>query len=189
MLSGFSSHVKSEHPVWIEELTDDPEMEEPVRSAGFKGNKGKWSCRMLLYVLHCADKTQWWIICHVSVWLDVFVVSNVLNRNHSRIYPPCPWPPSNQIPWGDCAQCPEGQSSVATEPPLPWSRGEAWGTGDGSSQNRDWVGWGGSLDQSQGTLTQKCCLQLKPQFQRVQVLGLPKGALECKTAALSGDRG
>lgn len=35
--------------------------------------------------------------------------------------------------------------------------------------------WRGKSDQRQGTLKQKCC-QLKPWWQRVQYLGLPKGS-------------
>lgn len=125
------------------------------------------------------------MICHVRGWLNVFVMSNGLNRNHSRIYPPHPWPPWTRSTRGLCpvpsALWPWATSAMEQVQP--------WGTADGSSQNRDWLGWGGRSDHRQGTLTQKCCLQLEPKFQRVQVLGLPKGALECNRAALSGDRG
>lgn len=140
---------------------------------------------LLLHVLHCAGKVQWSVMSEgdsMSLWWVMAWTETTAEFIHLVPGLHGPDPP------GDCAQCPVPRAL------WPWATSameqvQPWGTADGSSQNRDWLGWGGRSDQRQGTLTQKCCLQLEPKLQRVQVLGLPKGALECNRAALSGDRG
>lgn len=53
MLSGFSSNVQSEHPVWKGMLADDQAFEKQECSAGFKGNQVKSSSRCYCFFICC----------------------------------------------------------------------------------------------------------------------------------------
>lgn len=89
--------------------------------------------------------------------------------------------------WSDCAQCPVVSALWLLN---HLCCGAGWRLKrqvivHHKMENRLW--WGEKSEQRQGILKQKHCFQLKPLLQRVQVLGLPMGALECNWAgALSG---
>lgn len=196
MLSGFSSNVQSEHPVWKGVLTEDPEMGgEPARSAGFKGNKWKWSSRCHCFFMFsivliryndessvmsaCDTIYLWWVIS----WAET-------SLHHSRIYPSCPWPPCNQIHQGWLCTVLRGSVLCALWTTFAVQGGGSRGRWKFITKWRSGCDGGEKSHQRQGTLKQKYCFQLKPWLQRVQVLGLSEGALECHRAgALSGDRG
>lgn len=94
MLSGFSSNVQSEHPVWKEMLADDQAFEKQECSAGFKGNQVKFSSRCHCFFIRCIALIEyneessvmsvydtmylWWVMSWTQISL-----------HHSRIYPSC----------------------------------------------------------------------------------------------------
>lgn len=131
---------------------------------------------LLLYVLHCAYKIQWWImsVCD-TIYLWWVMPWTETSLYPSRIYPSYPCPPWNQIHQGECALCPR----VSAQWPLNHlCYGAGWRLQRQVIVHHKMeisLWWAGKSDQRQGTLKQKHC-QWKPWLQRVQLLQLPKGS-------------
>lgn len=91
MLSGFSSNVQSEHPVWKEMLADDQAFEKQECSAGFKRNQVKSSFRCHCSFICCIALIEYndessVMSVYDTIYLWWVMSWTQISSHHSRIY-------------------------------------------------------------------------------------------------------